>query len=102
MAGYAANQMRKAVLMAEFMHEMDFSMRSAWDADDSTKRLVSAVAAVRADVKAQPIVKDGELDVSKVRMPSAESWSLACTHLQHMYDSDRKDCFEGLYAVEPR
>lgn len=102
MAGYAQNQMRKAVFMGEFMHEMDFSVKSAWDADDSVKRLVSGVAAVRAEVRNQPKVENGELDLSKVRMPSDETWALACTLLQHKYDEDRKDCFSGIFSVEPR
>lgn len=104
--GYVANQNAKAIHMAEFMHEMEIDPKSAWEADATTKKLVSGAAAERMDLKTgRPEVDAGKLNLRKVRFPSEETWAKACTHLQHMYDQDAipdRDLFAAVYAVEPR
>jgi hypothetical protein len=104
--GYVANQTRKVVYMAEFMHEMQFELDEMWDAPEQTKKLVSAAAAVRMGSKTgQPKIDADKLSLRGVRLPSAETWAMACTHLQHMYDQDAiptRDLFASVYAVEPR
>lgn len=101
--GYVANQTRKVTFMAEFMHEMEFDMASVWEADEQTRKLVSAAAAERMNLKTgRPKVDAGKISLRGVRLPSEETWAMACQALQHKYDEDRRDVFAGLYAVEPR
>lgn len=103
MAGYAANQTRKVVYMSEFMHEMEFEMETIWDADEKTRKLVSAAAAIRMNSKTgQPKIDANKISLRGVRVPSEDTWVQACVALQHKYDQDRSDVFAGLYVVEPR
>jgi hypothetical protein len=103
MAGYAQNQLRKAVFMAEFMHEMEFDMETVWDADEKTRKLVSAAAAERMNLKTgRPKIDANTISLRGVRLPSEDTWAMACQELQHRYDEARKDAFSSLYAVEPR
>jgi hypothetical protein len=104
--GYVANQTRKVTFMAEFMHEMEFDMATVWEADEQTRKLVSAAAAERMNLKTgRPKIDANKISLRGVRLPSEETWAMACTHLQHMYDQDAiptRELFASVYAVEPR
>lgn len=88
-SGHAANQMRKAITIAELLHEAGVSVQQAIDANAETKAICSQAA--------QLILK-----TQKAKQISDETWGMVCSALQHAYDQDRKDCFAGIFSVEPR
>lgn len=82
-SGHAANQLRKVYAVAEAMFLAGVTPEVAEQANEETLKIAGDAAQILLKTKTS-------------RKPSPETWAMIVTQLQHLWDSSRRDPFEGL------